>query len=414
MSMINLVKEIFSITEKHHAWRSSCLNMIASESLTSPFVEVLLSSDFSRRYSSKGAYAGDRYYLGIEEIVKDLARRAYRAKYVELRPATGNLTVMGVVFGLTKPGETVTQYNPQWGGYPIRMLSWSGIDVVFYPFDHNTLNIDAEGAQQLIREHRPSLVVVGASEFLFPHPLAALSQAAREVGASVYYDGSHVMGLILGGQFQDPFGEGADVVAGSTHKTIFGSQRGVIATNNEELYNRIANVFDSPPFLVSCYHLNTLVALGVALAEMLEFGSAYATQIVRNAQTLAQVLAGRGLKLYGVGHGFTQSHQVILDCGTFGSPEAVDIKNRLEEVGIIADQVVRFGVQELTRLGMKENEMRHIAGLIADTVHQGRPMQAIRNDVCGLTAAFQKVHYSFCDGEQAYAFLGADMAKLLV
>lgn len=403
--MREIVDNIYRLTKEHHAWRSSCLNMIASESLTSPLVEALLSSDFSRRYSSKGAYAGDRYYRKIAEIVESLAQRVYKAKYIELRPPTGNMTVMGVVCGLTKPGDTLTTFNTNWGGYPIRLAEWANIRVVYYPFDQDTLNIKADEACELIRDVRPNLVIVGASEFLFPHPLRELAEAAHAVGAPVYYDGSHVMGLIVGNRFQDPFGEGADILAGSTHKTIFGPQRGVIATNDRDLYLRIANVFESPPFLVSCYHLNTIVALGVALAEVLEFGAAYADQTVRNAQALAQALHQRGIPLRGASCGFTQSHQVILDNGAFGSPEALAIKARLEEAGIIADLVVRFGVQELTRLGMKESEMRQVAGLIADVIQETRPLPAIREDVRQLAGDFQQIHYSFSDGEQAYAFL---------
>lgn len=413
MTLKSKVKEIFRLTQEHHAWRRSCLNMISSESLTSPLVEALLASDFSRRYSSNQFYAGNRYYLSIAEIVEDLAKRAYKAKYIELRPATGNMTLMGVVCGLTKPGDKLTQPDPQWGGYAFRMAEWAKIRVVYYPHDEESLDIILQGACDVIQQIRPQLVIVGASELMFSYPLRELSGIAHDVGAVVYYDGSHVMGLILGGYFQKPFDEGADVLAGSTHKTIFGSQRGVIATNREDVYQRIAKVFDSPPFLVSCYHLNTLVALGAALAEMLEFGGAYADQVIRNAVALARTLDLRGVKLRGTARGFTQSHQVILNCGPLGSPEAQAMKVRLEQAGIIADQVVRFGVQELTRLGMKEGEMHQAANLIADVIQETRPLDAVRADVTELASCFQQIQYSFCDGEQAYAFLGARAADLL-
>lgn len=409
MTFKHVVHDIYRITREHHAWRSSCLNMVASESLTSSMVEALLASDFSRRYSESHAFhAGDRYYREIEEIVEDLARQVYKAKYVELRPPTGNLTVLGVLCGLTKPGDTVATCDPYGGGYPVALVAeWANIRVAYYPFDQNSLNIQPEESCQLIRDIRPNLVILGASRFLFPHPVAALSEAAHEIGVPVYYDGSHVMGLIVSGHFQDPFAEGADILAGSTHKTIFGPQRGVIATNEEGLFRRISDVLAGDPFLVSCHHPGSLVALGVALAETLEFGSIFAGQVVRNAQALAQAMLARGLPVLGVDLGFTQSHQVILNFETLFSPAAWRIKEKLEEAGIIADATVRFGTQELTRLGMKEGEMQQVADLIADIVQETRDPAAIRADVREMARSFRTVHYTFSEGEEAYAFLGS-------
>jgi glycine hydroxymethyltransferase len=409
MTFKHVVDDIYRLTQEHHAWRGSCLNMIASESLTSALVEALLTADFSRRYSSSsGFYAGSRYYGEIEEIVEELARQVYKARHVELRPPTGNLTVLGVLCGLTRPGDTVVTCGPYGGGYPIALVAeWANIEVAYYPFDQDSLNIQVEESCQLIQEVAPNLVILGASRFLFPHPVAALSEAAHEIGVPVYYDGSHVMGLIVSGHFQDPFAEGADILAGSTHKTIFGPQRGVIATNDEGLYRRISDVLAGDPFLVSCHHPGSLVALGAALAETLEFGDAFAGQVVRNAQALGEAMLARGLPVLGAGMGFTQSHQVILSFETLFSPRAWEIKSKLEEVGIIADATVRFGTQELTRLGMKEREMGEAANLIADTVQGTRDLAAIREDVRELAGAFKRVHYTFSDGEEAYAFLGS-------
>jgi glycine hydroxymethyltransferase len=409
MPFKHVVDDIYRLTVQHHAWRSSCLNMVASESLTSSLVEALLASDFSRRYSESHAFhAGDRYYREIEDIVEDLARQVYKASYVELRPPTGNLTVLAVLCGLTKPGDTVVTCSPYGGGYPIALVAeWANIEVAYYPFDQDSLNIQVEESCQLIRDVNPNLVILGASRFLFPHPVEALSEAAHAIGVPVYYDGSHVMGLIVSRHFQDPFAEGADILAGSTHKTIFGPQRGVIATNDEGLYRRISDVLTGDPFLVSCHHPGSLVALGVALAETLEFGDAFAGQVVRNAQALGEAMLGRGLPVLGAGMGFTQSHQVILSFETLFSPTAWEIKSKLEEVGVIADATVRFGTQELTRLGMKEREMQQVADLIADTIQETRDPAAIREDVQELAGGFKRVHYTFSDGEEAYTFLGS-------
>ena len=401
--MIDRVRTIYELTEKHHAWRRSCLNLVAAEAATSPLVETLLASDFSRRYSSKGVYAGDKYFVQIYEIVTELAKSLFGAKYAELRPVTGNMTVLACVTGLTQPGDTIMTIGPIYGGYPLRMAEWAGISVIYHPFDPVRMNIKVEQAYDKILTVRPTLIVFGASEYLFPHPVEALAEAAREVGATIYYDGSHVMGLIAGSEFQDPFSEGANLLAGSTHKTLPGPQRGLILTNDEEIYEKISNVFDSPPFLQSCYHLNTLVALGVALAECKQFGQQFATQIVKNARALAKALDEEGVSVLAAEYGYTRSHQVILENEGFASPRGFEIKAKLEECGILVDAVVRLGVQEVTRLGMKEAEMQQIASLIADVIQERRPTDKVREDARGLAANHRKMHFSFQDGEETGA-----------
>ncbi len=387
--------------------------MIASESLTSPLVEAVIASDFSRRYSSEGAYAGDKYFVEIYQIVIDLAKSIFNAKYVDVRPIVGNMTVLACVTGLTHPGDTIMTFDPDYGGYPIPIADWAGINMSYYPFDPETLAIKVDEAREKILAVRPNLVIFGASSYLFPHPVSVLAKAAHEVGGMVYYDGSHVMGLIAGGQFQNPFAEGTDVLAGSTHKTIPGPQRGIVATNEEELSKKIDAVMGSSCFLQSNFHPATLVALGVALAEVKQFGSAFAVQVIKNAQALAQALAEEGIPVLGSKQGYTRSHQVILKTEGFGCRRAVESKGKLEEVGIISDTVPRFGVQEITRLGMKEAEMKRIAVLVADAIKERRSPQEIRKDVRNLAAAHQKTHFSFQDGEEAYSFIGSSMLRQL-
>jgi glycine hydroxymethyltransferase len=332
-------------------------------------------------------------------------RELFRAEYVNIKPATGNLAVMALVTGLAKPGDRVMKVGDNHGGYPIRLAEWAGVDIVPFPFDFPHLNIRAGDAVDLVRKVRPRLVIFGASEFLFPHPVGEIAEAAHEVGAIVAYDGSHVMGLIAGGQFQDPLREGADILFGSTHKTFPGPQRGMIATDSESLMECINRVLAPPPFLLSCFHLNTAVALGVTAAEMLAYGHEYAQQIVRNSKTLAEELVEEGVPVFAEENGYTETHQVILENGGFLSPEGQQIKERMERCGIIADAVVRIGTQEVTRLGMKESEMVEIARLVADAIHRRRQDSEIQHDVAGLAARFQRVRYAFDEEDECYAFV---------
>ena len=383
------------ILEDQHAYRRSTLNMVAAESATSPLMERIIGSDFSRRYSSPGVYAGDKHFARAYDLTLDLVRRLFRVDHVNIKPATGNLAVLAVVTGLTKPGDRIVKVGDKHGGYPIRLADWAGVEIVDFPFDFDRLNIKADEAIQQMHQVRPSLVIFGASEFLYPHPVTEVAAAAHEVGAVVAYDGSHVMGLIAGGQFQDPLREGADVLFGSTHKTFPGPQRGMVASNDESVMERIGQALNPPPLLLSSYHLNTTVALGVAAAEMLAFGREFAPQIVRNSQALAQGLMDNEVPVFTAASGCTQTHQVILENGGFISPEGIRIKEGMERCGILADAVVRIGTQEVTRLGMREDEMRTIAGLIADTAHGRRPEDEIRADVASLAADFQRLRFCF-------------------
>jgi len=383
------------LVAQHEQYRRQSLNMVAAESATTSAVETIVGSDLSRRYSSPGVYAGDKYFLPAQELAIDLMKRLFRAEYASLKPPTGNLAVLAVVTGLTKPGDKIMKVGDTHGGYPIRLADWAGVKIVPFAFDFDRLNIQTEAAVEQVRRERPALVIFGASEFLYPHPVRAIAAAAHEVGAVVAYDGSHVMGLIAGGQFQDPLREGADLLYGSTHKTFPGPQRGVILTNEGSLLERISQVLLPPPFLLSCFHINTVVAVGVAAAEMLAFGREYAAQVVRNSQALARGLQDSGLPVFTAAHGFTKSHQVILENGGFVSPEGVRIKEAMERCGILADAVVRIGTQEVTRLGMREAEMSHIASLIADAALGRRTEAEISADVLVLASRHPMPKFTF-------------------
>ena len=388
---------IQQLVGEHEAYRRNSLNLIAAESRTSLQVERIIGSDLSRRYSSPGVYAGDKFFLPAYQLTIELLQQLFRAEYVSIRPATGNLAVLAILTGLTKPGDTLMKVGDSHGGYPIRLAGWSGVHIVPFPFDFDRLNIRTEEAADLVRRVRPALVIFGASEFLYPHPVGPIASAAHDVGAVVAYDGSHVMGLIAGGEFQDPLREGADVLYGSTHKTFPGPQRGMIATNDRSLMERISEVLMPPPFLLSCFHINTVVALGVAAAEMLAHGRPYATQIVRNSQALARGLLAAGVPVFTAAHGATRSHQVILDNGGFVSPEGIRIKEVLERCGILADAVVRIGTQEVTRLGMREEQMACVGALIGDAIYARRPEAAIRDQVTDLAREFTQLQFCLDD-----------------
>jgi glycine hydroxymethyltransferase len=391
-----MMDEILSLVSKHEEWRGKeCLNLIPSENVMSPAARKLLSSELAHRYTARDRfYMGTRFTDEIEHCGEELAKKVFMAETADLRPLSGHIADLIVLANLAKPGDTLLCVDPEGGGYPGMwkkgLAGLLRLKAEAFPFSKKDWNIGIKESKKTIKRLKPKLVIFGGSLILFPHPVKELTETAREAGAVVGFDGSHVMGLIGGGQFQDPLREGACVLFGSTHKTFFGPQGGIILADKkhgELLKERIY------PAFVDNAHWNRIAAMTLALAEMKSFGKAYATQVIRNAQTLAKALHERGFPAICKHLGFTQSHQVIVDYGNYNKGRAV--AEKLQRSNIIADCVVRIGTCEVTRRGMKEAEMLRIAELIKRTIVDNEKSEAVKKEVAKLSAEFQKVEYCF-------------------
>jgi len=412
---------IMRATEAHHRWYRDALPMIASNNVTSRKVRLLAATDLAHRYAE--GVVGHRYYQGcryideIEAKTIELAERLFRAEHVNVQPTSGVGANIAAFFALADPGDTIISLDVPQGGH-ISHVQYSaagvrGLRVVSHPFDAETMTIDPDRMVANIREIEPRIVLLGGSLFLFPHPVREACDAAREVGATLVYDGAHVLGLIAGKRFQDPLREGASVVTGSTHKTFPGPQGAIIACDEEH-----ADVIDEAVFpgTVSNHHLHHLAGLGVSLAEMIEFGEDYASQVITNAKRLAQALYERGFDVLCEPYGFTESHQVAVNVTKTGG--SIEAATRLEDANIIVnknllpgDNVtktvepsgIRIGTQELTRIGMGASEMDAIAELIKRVVLDSESPTSVRSDVIELKRGYQKVCYCF-DDTDAYGF----------
>ena len=391
-----MIDEILSLVEKHEKWRGKqCLNLIPSENVMSPAVRGLLSSELGHRYTAR-----DHFYMGthftdeIEHYGEELAKKVFRAETADLRPLSGHIADLIFLASYTKPNDTLMCVSPDDGGYP---GMWNDglagllcLKAVPFPFSKHDMNIKVEKTKEAIRRIKPRIVIFGASHITFPHPVKELAEIARENGAIVGFDGSHVMGLIAGGQFQDPLREGAHALFGSTHKTFFGPQGGIFLADKEHGEFVKAKIY---PAFVDNAHWNRIAALTLALAEIEKFGKAYAEQVIRNSQTLAKALYDYGFPVICQHLGFTQSHQVILDYGGYEKGRA--FAEKLQRANIIVDCVVRIGTCEITRRGMKGDEMMRIAEMIKRVAIAAEPPENIKKDVVKLCSEFQKVKYCF-------------------
>jgi glycine hydroxymethyltransferase len=391
-----MINDILGLVEKHQEWRQKqCLNLIPSENVMSPAARQLLSSDFAHRYTARdGFYMGTRFTDEIEQYGEKLAIELFKTETADLRPLSGHIADMIVLSNFAKPGDVLMCLSPEDGGYP---GMWSDglagllkLKLIPIPFSKQDWKVNTEEAEEIIRKVKPKVVVFGASLILFPYPLNTLAKAARENGAFVGFDGSHVLGLIAGEQFQDPLKEGAHALFGSTHKSFFGPQGGIILADEDHGKLLKQKIY---PAYVDNAHWNRIAALTLALAEMKEFGRAYARQVVRNSQTMASALSDYGFPLVCKHSGFTCSHQLIMDYGDY--EKGKKIAERLQEANIIADCVVRIGTCEVTRRGMKEKEMLRIAELLKRTIIDQEEADSIKKDVAKLSGEFQKVLYCF-------------------
>ena len=376
----------------HEDWRlKACLNLLPSENISSYAVRSTLACDLSNRYTSPDHfYMGTKYTDAIQAETENLAKDLFRASFAEVRPLSGHSADMIILTAFAEPGDTIMGVDKENGGYPgisnvgypkICRLRFSG-----FPFNKRAFNIDPEKAAVAIEREHPRVVIFGASLILFPHPVKELSEVCRRIGATIVYDGAHVLGLIAGGQFQDPLREGADILIGSTHKSLFGPQGGIILSNRYE--GKIQK--EIHPALVDNAHWNRIAALYVALYECKKFGHRYADQVIRNSKALARSLDEHGVKLIGREVGFTQSHQTLVDVTP---DEGVRMAQRLEKANIIVDVGVRIGTSEETRRGMKEREMEQIAELISRIWVTDEDPKKVRREVLKLRKEFTDTKY---------------------
>ncbi|HEX4930726.1 MAG TPA: serine hydroxymethyltransferase [Gaiellaceae bacterium] len=416
-SPAEMQREVVAAVERNEQWRGrECINLLAPEALVSPTVQRLLSTEVGQRAAEGHIgpvnrwFAGTRHIDEIESLCVELLKRLFGSRYAEHRLVASMVGNMAVYTALTEPGDTIMSLAQPVGGHSSNRLDGPagirGLTIVDVPIDPVELEIDVDAFAAQARRLRPKLVALGASMTLFPFPVRELADIVSEWGGRIFFDGAHQLGLIAGGQFQDPLGEGASVLTGSAGKTFSGPQSGVMVWNDPTLTEPLCDaVF---PALAATHQVNRVAALAAAAAELLAFGREYMAEIVANAQALGAALDARGIPVLGAHKGFTRTHQVIAVVKRWGG--GLDVAQRLANANLITNKNLvpgdrpedwdrpsglRIGTTEVTRLGMREPEMERIADLIAAVLVDGRSPEAVRREVVSLRAKFQTVGYCF-------------------
>ena len=425
------ISDIESIIAQENAWRQTqTINLIASENTPSEAVRRVQLSDFMGRYAEGHPNEGDkvnRYYQGTRSIdeIESMATREiielFRARQADVRPISGNAANTAIAMGWLRGGDTVVANSTDAGGHishgpvgvfgrriqsrgqSLKLGGPNSINLHYLPLTEDHYHIDAQKTIELIERVSPQLVVMGKSLFLFPEPVTEVAAFCKTKDIPLLYDGAHVLGLIAGGEFQQPLHEGATWMTASTHKTFPGPQRGVILGNmdeeDEKKYWPAADrgVF---PGTSSNHHLFTLPALVVATREMQKYGREYATQIVRNAQALGRNLDELGTPVEARDFGYTKSHMVAVNVSQWGG--GVEVAKRLEVNDIIVNynmvpgdadprnpSGLRIGVPEMTRFGMDERAMGELAQLIHDAIRE----KNVKEQVHALRGRFVGMKY---------------------
>jgi len=427
-------RETFLLLQKHHEWFKRSIPLIASENIPSLAVREALISDFGNRYAEgwpgERVYAGCTYIDQVELICIELAKRLFKAEFVDVRPISGVVANLVAYTAFTEPGDYMLALSiPSGGHISTGKKSLGGtagavrdLNVEYMPLDERELNINVDETikktDTLVKEgHSPKIIMFGGSVLPFPHPVKELEGYFHEHGATVVYDAAHVAGLIAGGIFQDPLREGADAVTLSTHKTLPGPQHGMVVS-----WEKYAEVIKKATFpgLVSNHHLHSMAGVAVVLAEMLEFGKAYAEQIVRNAKALGQALYEKGFNVLAEHKGFTDSHVLLIDITKEG--DGGTIEKQLEKASIIINRNllpwdiregrhfmhpggIRLGTSEVTRLGMKEKDMVEIADFIKRVILDKEPSEKVSEEVSEFRKDFQTIHYCFEKRTEAHSYI---------
>lgn len=433
----DLFLKLTEASQSHERYRDvECINLIASEGIKSPAVKEMLRlcMDLECRYSEGendlNGHVKTRYYQGqkyisiIENCAVELVKNLFNCSWADLRLVSGTHANLATFKGLsmvTKNRKMVVaplscgaHISHDYTGLAGQVL---GLEIINLAYDLKELNIDVDKSIHIIRAARPGIVTLGASLFLFPHPVKELKSVTEEVGAYLVYDAAHVLGLIAGGVFQYPLNEGADFVTASTHKTFPGPQGGLILADlrNGRMEDAIKWVQHAVfPLSASNVHLARLPAVSVAALEMKLFGAELAKQTVKNARTAGQYFYENGLKVLGEDKGFTMSHQLAVDVREWGGGKRV--AEDLEEANIILNRNllpyddqnnrenpsgIRIGFQDVTRRGFKEGDIKYLCDLMLSVIKRKRAPQEVREEVKAFKKQFNRVEYGFQSVEEA-------------
>ncbi|MFN7723966.1 MAG: serine hydroxymethyltransferase [Rubrivivax sp.] len=405
-TLANVDPEIWAAVQAENRRQEEHIELIASENYTSPAVMQAQGSQLTNKYAE--GYPGKRYYGGcehvdvVEQLAIDRLKQLFGANFANVQPNSGSQANQAVFFGLLQPGDTIMGMSLAEGGHlthgmPLNM-SGKWFKVVSYGLDANEA-IDYDAMERLAHEHKPKLIIAGASAYSLHIDFERFAKVAKAIGAYFMVDMAHYAGLIAAGVYPNPVPH-ADVVTSTTHKSLRGPRGGIILMNDEAIAKKINSAIF--PGIQGGPLMHVIGGKAVAFKEALtpEF-KAYQAQVVANAKLLAETLISRGLRIVSGG---TQSHVMLVDLRpknlTGKEAEAIlgEAHMTCNKNGIPNDPQkpmvtsgIRLGTPAMTTRGFKEEQVRATAHLIADVLdnpHDAANIATVRAKVTALTRDF--------------------------
>jgi glycine/serine hydroxymethyltransferase len=403
------IDEMIAAIEEEELRNNNFLHLTANENIISDTARKFLAAKISDRYFMGAGENGiidianftAMGFKGVENLVETATHAAEKmlgAASVNLNVLSGVHAMMSAILSTTEPGDSVMTVPLEWGGHFATqgIIEATGRKHLLADFDFPNLRFDTEKIAKSFKENNVKALYLDVSYYLNPHNIIELRQALGK-DAIIIYDASHTIGLIMGGQFQNPLKEGANIICANTHKTLPGPHKGMIAFRDKDLADKANHIINSS--LYSTNHITHLIALSITILEMQEFGKEYAAQIVKNSNAIAEALVSLGYDVRKANTGrYSENHQAHVYIDTKGDRLKI-YKNLLEnnistnfqgeELG--TRLYIRIGTAEVTRRGMKELEMQQIAGLVDRALQGGE----VTEEVASLNSRFTKIFYSF-------------------
>ncbi|MFM2185577.1 MAG: serine hydroxymethyltransferase GlyA [Pseudomonadota bacterium] len=398
--------ELWGAVQAENRRQEDHIELIASENYTSPAVMQAQGSQLTNKYAE--GYPGKRYYGGCEnvDVVETLAierlKRLFGANFANVQANSGSQANQAVFFGLLQPGDTIMGMSLAEGGHlthgmPLNM-SGKWFKVVSYGLDAREV-IDYDAMERLAHEHKPKLIIAGASAYSLHIDFERFARVAKAIGAYFMVDMAHYAGLIAGGVYPDPLPH-ADVVTSTTHKGLRGPRGGIILTNSEDIAKKVNSAIF--PGIQGGPLMHVIAGKAVAFHEALQPDfKQYQQQVVSNARVMAETLISRGLRIVSGG---TQSHVMLVDLrpknltgkeaeAVLGAAHMTCNKNGIpnDPQKPMITSGIRLGTPAMTTRGFKDEQARITAHLIADVLdqpHDEAHIAGVRAKVAALTRDF--------------------------
>jgi glycine/serine hydroxymethyltransferase len=402
-----MIKEVLSQVHADEARNKNFLHLTANEAPMSETARAFLGSKLSERYYAGAGVDGIVDFgsftqvgmKGVSELVtraEAAAKDMLGASVVNLSPLSGIHAMTSAIYAATKPEDTVMSLRPDQGGHFLTsgILERAGRKNVHATFDSESLEFDFDKTAETFHNSEAKALYLDPMYYISPYNLVELRKNLGE-DATIIYDASHTLGLIMGKRFQSPLREGADVLVANTHKSFPGPQKGIIAFRDQEFGEKANAIVNQS---VSSAHTHHLISLAITTLEMEAFGKDYADQMVTNANTAGEAFTELGYDVRRTGtQQFSENHQVHVFIDDKG--ERLDLYKRLVDNNIstnFADSpgnrpYIRLGTQGITRQGMKEGDTQEVA-LFVDRALKG---EKVKDAVVVFNSNFPKIHYSF-------------------